>query len=298
MSRSNILALQAYGYDQIETSMCTGDIILYNDPCTDVPRPFLSSCAEVLTQMLTLLPCTTDIVTAWASRALPDEECLPEATPERQWLHWECAAVVVSMRDETETNPPITFDENKYIPYVFSTRRSTQAYEFIPLKCLLADLVTRAGQSHFALRQLMTNADRHRQNQRLCSQLRNSLATQILNFYREVQATAMSEVRYTRDTVLAARVRDIATALNDMTPRLPVKYASSISLAHKHRLSLFRASPTYFALFTLYRISVLRVEPEVSTAMCSVQEGGILETQLSGDYFLTDEIVFSYTRGK
>ena len=296
MSRSNALFLQAHAYELIETSMCTGDIVLYND---GTPDTALSTwCAESLTQLMAMMPCTTDIVTAWSSPDAADDDGSLEATPERQWSHWEHAVLVVSMIDETETNPTITRDEKKHIPYVFHVRPGVLSYELIPLKTLLAEVMARTGACYFALRQLMTRADRHHENQRWCSQLRNSLRTQIITFYRDVQAIEMEESKAHDAGKLASRRRDVTTAINDLVPRAAPLVATSQGMAQRHRLTLFRASPAYFALFTLYRISVLRVEPGVSTAIALLQEGGLASTQMSSDYFLTDEVVFHYTRGK
>lgn len=293
MSRTHSLSFQSYSYEEVEASICTGDIVLYND--TTPSAPAQRAWAETLTHTLALLPCTTHIITLFGTHASDEDDDNGSAgAAQREWLHWRCAALVVRMIDETETNP--MQDPTKFIPYVFFVHGDSQCQGLWPLKTLLAEVVANASaqRAHFALRQLMTESDQQQANQRLTSQMRNTLRQQILAFYQQTLNGTLQELGPCTTEEFRRRWHAIREAMDDLQPQraVPAKPGALV----RHRTALFLASSAYFTLYTLYHISVLRREPVASTAVAALQEGGYAESQLSGDYYLTDEIVFYYRR--
>lgn len=286
MSRANSLVLQAYQYEQLEQSMCTGDIVLYNDSESRWP--------EWLSRLYALLPCSTYVVACMGTHESLDEEQAVEQVPQRDWLHWRCAALVVRMIDETETNP--SRDPTRLIPYVFVVDGDNDCHGLYPLKTLLARIASKSSRGsrvYFAVRQLMTRSDTQQRHQRLVSQLRHHLRVQILTYYADVQTQEKEELQQIDRETLAKRHTLVSEALDDQKPRVPLD--ASPGAANKHKLALYRGSPCYFTLCALYQINVLRIEPQADTAIAAVQEGGILQTQLASDYSLTDEIPFFIT---
>lgn len=307
MSLAMPLSLQAYSYEEVESWMRTGDVVLYNDStsseCTRAAR------AATLSKIFTLLPCNTFLATESHSYdsdengSSLDDEAQAEIVRDQSWLYWRNAALVVLMADETETNPH--GNVNKLIPYVFYVHGDSQCPTMWPLKTLLREVAAGGAAqasgkcAYFALRQLFTGADGRQADAHFCARLRDSLREQILALYRDIMAQAVDEVRRHPPGALQHRLVQMCAALDVFQPPLPQSMVEvSAADREQQRIALFYASSCYLTLYTLYRVNVLRIEPHAATAAAALQEGGGIEQQLSSGYSLCDEISFYYQAKK
>lgn len=287
MSLANPLALQSFSYAQLESSMRTGDIILYKaSPSVDKRVLW----AQRLARLTALLPCSTCVLIPSIPRS--DDET---QTDERSWLQWSDAAVVVQMTDETETNP--SQDANKLIPYVFVAEDTE--FRLQPLKALLASVAAahRTERIYCAVRQFWIDSDGRKRTFRLGNQLRCSLREQIIDFYREILITARAEAASVPEAILHARDAALRIALDDAQPppaRMLTEAQRRFAAPSQHYVALFRVSSCYFTLYTLYRINLLRVEPQAALATTAIQENGCVERQLFQGYQLGEEVTFYF----
>lgn len=300
MSLALPLSLQAYSYEEVESWMRTGDVVLYNDSTTSECRR--TARAAMLSKFYTLLPCNTFLMAESDENNSLDDESQAEIVREQSWLYWRNAALVVLMTDETETNPRA--ESNKLIPYVFCVHGDSQCPTMWPLKTLLREVaangaVNASGKcAYFALRQLFTGSDGNQTDPRFCQRLRDSLRDQILAFYRDTMRQALDEVQKHPPHILRHRLTQVRAALDILQPVPQRMVEVSSADKEQQRIALFYACTCYFTLYTLYRVNVLRVEPHAAAATAALQEGGGIEQQLGAGYSLCDEISFYYQAKK
>lgn len=293
MSLLSPLFLQSFAYGKLEASMCTGDIVLYRDTSVVDNRALWAS---TISRALAMLPCNTYLAASQVHvDGSMDGEWDDQSTVEldsRQWVEWNGAYLVVQMTDETETNP--TRDPKKEIPYGFLVDQFGN-YALLPMRELLRQIVDadNTAHSYFALRQLKTVSDGVRDRFNLGSMVRSTLRTQILDFYQATIEQAKGERETHTEQALTRRWLAISEAVRTTKPEPHAMEKLSVKMS-PFNVALFRANPCYLVLYTLFKATVLRVEPTIGTAIASIQEGGSLQHQLRTDWSLSDEIVFYY----
>jgi hypothetical protein len=290
------MSLGCMSYRDVEPTVRTGDVVLYND--ARLGRASVDDRSACwLARLLALLPCTTySLNDALTVDAVDDVESncasLACVEPVDEPLHFRCAALIVCMLDETETNRER--NENKLLPYVFTVKRyDNQCFQLIPLRELLGAL-TASERSMLALRQLSISSDGGMPElSKFGSYRRDSIRKQMLDFYQQVLHADSADSTHFGLPAMLLRFRAVVAQINRPVD-LPVPAAGLVHTLGDHRLALFAGSPCYFVLYTMFKVNVLRQEPAVYSAIASVQENGLAEQLLAIGYTLSDEMPFSF----
>lgn len=288
------MSLGSMAYSDVETTLRTGDLVLYNDErlgrATARDRR-----ARWWARLLALLPCTTyslnDMLTIEAVDDIESADAsLSAAPPVDEPLHFRCAALIVCMLDETDTNRER--NKNKLLPYVFTVGDyATQCFQLLPLRDLLGALGAGQSRQLFSLRQLSISSDGGMPElSKFGSRRRDSIRNQVLEFYKQVMTADSTDSGRLGLPAMLARFGAVLKQINEPTELA----ANNKPIVGDHRLALFAASPCYFVLYTLFKVNVLRNEPCVYSAIGAVQEGGLAEQLLASGYALSDEMPFSF----
>jgi len=278
------LTLACPSYERVEPMLRTGDVVLYNDSQLqpDNGRAF------ALSRALALLPCSSYALAAHLSVNSEDESSRDVIDGTNHHLYFFCAALVVCVLDETDTNPQR--DPNKLLPYVFTVLDYNQLYfQLVPLRSLIESLRVGGASRLCAVRQLYNASDTGTPDvMRFGSLRRESMRNQVLQLYQQVlDADKADSCRLSVDQ-MQQRFRAVLSQVQQPRQLPPAPATTSL----EDRLALFAASPAYFVLFTLFRVNVLRSEPTVATAVASLQESGSAERLLTSGYQLSDEMPF------
>lgn len=278
-------------YEDIELSVRTGDILLFNDDSRLPDNCHMQRCAAYFTRLLAALPCT--MYAAESTDSGGDDSSVEElyGTPRAQhravlhteWLDWQHAVLIVCM------SAPGVSEENA-VPFVFFANLATGVFDLLPLR----DFVQRVAagrRTSFALRHLIISEETQGGHQnfvnhrRLFSQRRAYLRDAICKFQQDVYQWSKSSADTQR--VYAAFG---AALFPDVRPVLPALKAD----AKRDLLLLMRGSTAYTTLRTLYEAQVINVEPRVIDAAQLMQERNApaLRQHLKADYHFTDEQLF------
>lgn len=276
-------------YEDIELSVRTGDILLFNDDSRLPDQCHMQRCAAYFTRILAALPCT---MYAAESAAADSDDDIEEryGTPRAQyrpvlhaeWLDWQHAVLIVCMSAPGGS-------EESAVPFVFFANITTGVFDLLPLR----DFVQRTAagrRTTFALRHLIINEETQTgqnfgNHRRLFSQRRAYLRDAICKFQQEVYQLSKTVVDTQR--VYAAFG---AALFPETRPALPNLKPDS----KRDPLLLMRGSTAYTTLRTLYEAQVINVEPRVIDAAQLMQErnAAALRHHLKPDYHFTDERLF------
>jgi hypothetical protein len=301
MSLAHPAFMQARDYALVESMMRTGDLILYNDERLTTKH---ASLALRISQVLSWLPCNT-MPALFDSVEIDDEEAqnVVVDSERREWLHWRCAVVVMMLLDETDTNP--LKDPKKTIPFVLSQTPESRVLVVRPLRDFLREIST-ADHTYVALRQLFTAADSlpavamNKSGRAPASQMRDVIARHIFSFYQQVRSQRQAEDVMFSQQAIDSRNAHMTGLMHELVPRAVTMERGS---AHKHmnahdaarsQLALFAASPAYFALFTLFRAGIVRVEPQADLAAIALQEQGCIDKFMHAETSYSDEILLRF----
>lgn len=301
MSLAHPAFMQARDYTLVESMMRTGDLILYNDDRLTTKH---ASLALRISQVLSWLPCNT-MPALFDSTEIGDEEAqnFVVDAERREWLHWRCAVVVMMLLDETDTNP--LKDPKKMIPFVLSQTQTMRVPMVRPLRDFLREIST-ASTTYVALRQLFTAADNmpattlSKSCHAPASQMRDVITRHILGFYRQVREHRQAEDVMFSHKAIDSRNAYMTALMQELVPRtVTMERASSHKHMNSHdavrsQLALFAASPAYFAMFTLFKAGIIRVEPQADLAAIALQEQGCVDKFMHVDTSYSDEILLRF----
>lgn len=306
-------------YCDLERSVRSGDVLLYNDPALDSAddeRLVLRARAAALTRVLFSGPCMSHHL--WdddlSERFLEQyERTTPANRPllESNWLEWQHAALVVCVKVPAARSAGKSSEDDSLdaqptplgVPHVFvpawgsvcaaSGERAQHHGEFVlqPLRVFL-DGLARSGERCCALRHMLIADECARDvsalQQHLTSARRANLRDRIDAFQRTVYQMSRKRPDPQRMSTRVAR------AIEHTTSDEIARVRGATAKMDRDVLLLMRASTSYLVLQTLFNAQVLRVEPRVIDARQLVQSDSALSTHLATDYQFSDERVFLF----
>lgn len=290
-------------FEDIESGLRTGDVLLFNDD-TRLPNSTTLSarrCAAFFTRILSILPCLAYTSTDWSTNtSVCDDDQYTTPRPahrivlQNEWLDWQHAALIVCMPTQQTHDGALTVAEQQQA-CVFFNNPDTGLFDLKPLRVFL-NSIAGARRISCAVRHLIIYEEAEfahhvHAHRKLVSQRRAHLHRYVYEFQRSLhqQSLAGAQDKKLRDGIVAITSAD----------RLPTTSISIPPLSEagtRDTLLLMRASMSFTTLYTLYMAQVLRVEPRLIDAAALIQErnGALLQNQMSTDYNLTAERLFIF----
>ena len=290
----------------------TGDLLLYNDENCELLAPHQHTpLLTKLTRLLSLLPCTTygvdtyvdelDRIEMLGTVRTDSQKSLRFVRPTQELLQFRCAAVIVCMSADSAQQEPGSegaANPQTLVPYVFTVTDYEQlAFQLVEMDTLISNIAS-TGHNRFAVRQLSMACDYSTPDeQQYSSRLRNSIRQQLLTFYKQVMEADKTEAGLFGVDALVNRFKNLLSFLQ--TQSGSEEWCDNAAVDHTNKqntanpnLTVFAAIPAYFALYTLYRVNVLRLQPCINNAVACLQEDGVLDNCLAGGYRFSDELLF------
>lgn len=315
-------------YAELECSVRSGDILLYDDPaleCGDERECTVRRRAATLTRLLLALPCLLSHVWHESSESpdafeqYDDAATRQHARLEAHWGEWRHAALIVCVSAPRRNDAKSSEDESsetsaaaaaQSVPHVLVPAwgsvctapgaRAAHVGQFVfqPLRTFLNALAL-SGERCCALRHMFIADEGAPSGAALAPQghlmsaRRANVRDRIKAFLSTVYQAARRRPDPQHMSAVARRVVDYPARALDAVPPPP---PSSPAGVERDLLLLMRASTAYLVLQTLFSTQVLRVAPRVADARQLVQSNGALHAHLANDYHFSDERSFSFER--
>lgn len=228
-------SLTACNFSELESSVRTGDILLFNDVVSVPDRR--RDCVAYLTKCMSFLPCLAFAI--MAQRIQPIAEDKVTTTPRgdkpglpNEWLDWQQAALIVCFPQQND-------------------QRAEQAFVFVDKRLwLLRDFVNSfdAKKKFFAIRHLLINEEavifdtNNIANRRLVSQRRARLRDHIADFQRQMcQPTARTMRDDSFQTHNSNSFVTLCTLFKTRVLRAEPRFDDAVQLLQERNTLLFQA---------------------------------------------------------